>query len=128
MYALNNIEHPEALLNLVFDKPMPGDFVEVIDSVDHHIPIGSFGVILGHINCENNEYNINFNSDRTVSGLRPADKVVHVDGGVLLKNISAGKLSPTSVITRKKFKTKFPYHHVMSTNVKVWTLDLLSIN
>ncbi|PNV69323.1 hypothetical protein [Vibrio cholerae] len=70
MQATNNnttfSDTPACVLNDVYDVPMPGDFVEVIDSLDSQAPSGCFGVILGFKNNSKDEYDICFNPTRAL--------------------------------------------------------------
>ena len=115
---------PACVLNDVFDTPMPGDFVEVTDSMDAQAPTGSFGVILGYKNNAKDEYDICFNPIRAPWGGKVTDTVITAAGGSTYPLVQSGLLKPSSLVMIKEFLTKSPYIHPVKCVVKVWTINL----
>ncbi|EGQ7973500.1 hypothetical protein I7Z51_002422 [Vibrio parahaemolyticus] len=115
---------PACVLNDVYEVPMPGDFVEVIDSLDSQAPAGCFGVILGFKHNSKDEYDICFNPIRAPWGGKFNDAQITAAGGTTYPMVPTELLKPTSTVMVKEFLTKTPYIHPVKNVVKVWTIDL----
>ncbi|MDF4421588.1 hypothetical protein P3447_08185 [Vibrio parahaemolyticus] len=115
---------PACVLNDVFSTPMPGDFVQVADSISSDAPIGSFGVILGFKNNSKDEYDICFNPMPAPWGGKVTDAKVTAAGGTTYPMVGTDMLKPTSNVMIREFFTKSPFIHKVKCAVKVWTLDL----
>lgn len=116
---------PACVLNDLFCTPMPGDFVQVEDSIyTSDTPAGSFGVILGFKNYSKDEYDICFNPVPAPWGGKSTDAQITAAGGSTCPMVGTYMLKPTSTVMVREFFTKSPFIHKVKCVVKVWTFDL----
>ncbi|EPR7484048.1 TPA: hypothetical protein ACGSTL_001355 [Vibrio parahaemolyticus] len=115
---------PACVLNDVFNAPMPGDFVQVVDSISSDALTGSFGVILGYKNNSKDEYDICINPYPAPWGGKVTDAQITAAGGTTIPMVGTDLLKPTSNVMIREFFTKSPFIHKVKCAVKVWTLDL----